>query len=95
MTTKEEKKAEKEQAAKQNREEKRIQPDKPLGVSDHVEEDFYEKQRRESPDGMTAAERDQVQKGAPGALDQKAGDEEVGEREDEANPAGLHRQQNP
>lgn len=79
-----------------NRAEKRISPDSPLGVNDgQGEEDFYQKQRDASPDGMTASERDQAQKAAPGALDQLAGGEKVGEKEDESNPKGLHKQQHP
>ena len=68
---------------------KRISPDKPLGETTHREEDFYENQRKDSPDGMTPSERDQFQKAAPGALDQKAPDgEKLGEVEDIANPIG-------
>jgi hypothetical protein len=65
----------------------RIQPDSPAGVVDVAEDtDFYDRQRQESPDGMTAAERDQYQKAAPGALNQTAPDgEKLGELEDEAN----------
>jgi hypothetical protein len=68
----------------------RISPDSPLGQSDvREDDDFYAKQRRESPDGMTAAERDQYQKAAPGALNQTSPDgERIGELEDEANPLG-------
>lgn len=96
MTDKQEKAAEKEQAKKDERAENRVSPDSPLGVNDgQGEQDFYQKQRRDSPDGMTAAERDQYQKGAPGALDQRAGEEKVGEAEDEANPAGVHKEQHP
>lgn len=55
---------------KDDTETKRISPDHPLGTVTHTEEDFYERQRRESPDGMTPAERDQHQKAAPGSLNQ-------------------------
>lgn len=68
----------------------RKQPDKPVGqVEHHEEQDFYERQRKEDPDGMTPDERDQHQKAAPGALDQKTPDgEKIGESEDIANPPG-------
>ena len=56
--------------AKEAAEAKRISPDKPLGEVTHEETDFYQRQREASPDGMTAAERDQAQKSAPGALNQ-------------------------
>lgn len=58
---------------------KRQSPDKPLGLGyEGEEEDFYAKQRAESPDGMTPAERDQHQKAAPGSLGQTdaAGDKQ-------------------
>ena len=86
MTTKD--KATKDHDAKASKEAKRIQPDSPLGETYVGEDkDFYERQRQESPDGMTAAERDQAQKSAPGALDQTAPDgEKLGVLEDEANP---------
>lgn len=76
--------------AKDKAEANRIQPDKPLGEVIHREdEDFYAKQRRESPDGMTAFERDQHQKASPGALEQTSPDgEKLGEDIDEANPVG-------
>ena len=77
------KEAEKEQA-------KRKQPDKPVGqIEGHEEQDFYERQRAEDPDGMTPEQRDQWQKSAPGALGQKSPDgEQLGLSEDEANPEG-------
>lgn len=67
----------------------RISPDKPYGATTDREEDFYERQRRESPDGMTAQERDQHQKASPGSLNQTdpAG-EKLGLDEDIANPPG-------
>jgi len=82
------------QSEKDKAEANRIQPDKPLGEVVHQEEeDFYAKQRRESPDGMTAAERDQHQKAAPGALEQTSPDgEKLGEDTDEANPVGGKQQ---
>lgn len=68
---------------------KRVSPDHPLGTVNTAEErDYYADQRKASPDGMTAQERDQAQKAAPGSLDQRAGDEKIGEAEDYANPVG-------
>lgn len=74
--------------------EKRQQPDKPVGEPlTGEEEDFHERQRRESPDGMTPAERDQAQKGAPGSLDQTSpSGEHLGLETDEANPVGGKQQ---
>jgi len=63
----------------------RVSPDSPLGFTEQrEEEDFYAKQRRESPDGMTASEREQHQKAAPGSLNQTdASGEKVGDPEAE------------
>jgi len=83
------KQAEKETKAKDDREAKRVSPDHPLGTQTHREEDFYEKQRKADPDGLTATERNQRQMGAPGALDQTAPDgEKIGADEDEAHVIG-------
>jgi len=84
--SKTEKAADKETKAREDRESKRISPDHPLGTVTHVEEDFYDKQRKADPDGLTATERNQRQMGAPGALDQTAPDgEKIGADEDEAH----------
>lgn len=86
MTAKTDKNAPK-QSTREKDEAKRIQPDKPLGETVNQEdEDFYARQRRESPDGMTAAERDAHQKASPGALNQTSPDgEKLGEDFDEAS----------
>jgi len=78
-----------EKIAKDN-ESKRVSPDHPLGTENQGEEtDFYQRQRDASPDGMTPQERDQAQKGAPGALRQTSPDgEKLGEARDYANPIG-------
>lgn len=93
MTAKSDKAAPK-QSAEDKAEANRIQPDKPLGEVVHTEEeDFYAKQRRESPDGMTAQERDAHQKASPGSLDQTSPDgEKLGEDTDIANPIGGKQQ---
>lgn len=81
-----------EQAARKTadkNEAKRVSPDHPLGaINTPEEQDYYADQRKASPDGMTAQERDQAQKAAPGSLDQRAGDEKIGALSDPANPVG-------
>jgi len=89
MTAKTDKNAPK-QSAREKDEANRQSPDHPVGtVNPREDRDFYQRQRDESPDGMTPAERDAHQKAAPGSLGQTAPDgEKLGESEDIANPAG-------
>lgn len=82
MTTKHDDKA---KSKETKAEEKRVSPDSPLGYAEQREEpDFYQRQRDASPDGMTASEREQHQKAAPGSLNQTdASGEKVGDPEAE------------
>lgn len=59
-------------SAEEKAEYNRISPDKPYGLTSHEEEDFYQRQREQDPDGMTPAERNQHQMAAPGALKQES-----------------------
>ncbi len=88
--TQAEKRDDKARDKRESAEANRIQPDKPLGETlNQEDEDFYARQRRESEDGMTPAERDAHQKASPGALEQKSPDgEKLGVDRDEANPIG-------
>lgn len=63
----------------------RISPDSPFGqVETREDTDFYQRQRDADPDGMTASEREQHQKAAPGALKQESpAGEKLGDPETE------------
>ena len=90
MTKKTEDKATKEANKEREAQAKRIQPDKPEGLTHQTEQDPYKGERDE--DGFTPAQVNQRQQSQPGALDQKGPNgETIGEEEDAGNPVGGKR----